>query len=235
MKAIIMAAGRATRLLPLTKEIPQCLLKIGKKTILEIQIDNLRKVGIDDIIVITGYFSEKVESLCKKIKTKTLFNPFYDISGTALTLWVAREELKEGFVFLYSDILFDESIVKGLLANHEDICLAIKKDNIREEAEKVLEIDGVIKRLSKFVSYNNNNESISEFIGIAKFSSRVYKKLIEELNIIAKNNLNSLFIHLINGLIENNERVLIHDVRDARFCDIDFPEDIEKARKIFKL
>jgi len=117
MKAIIMAAGRATRLLPLTKEIPQCLLKIGKKTILEIQIDNLRKVGIDDIIVITGYFSEKVESLCKKIKTKTLFNPFYDISGTALTLWVAREELKEGFVFLYSDILFDESIVKGLLAS----------------------------------------------------------------------------------------------------------------------
>ena len=44
---------------------------------------------------------------------------------------INREELKEGFVFLYSDILFDESIVKGLLANHEDICLAIKKDNIR--------------------------------------------------------------------------------------------------------
>ena len=67
MKAIILAAGKATRLLPLTKDTPQCMLKIGKKTILERQIELIKSSGIDDITVITGHLSEKVENLCKKL------------------------------------------------------------------------------------------------------------------------------------------------------------------------
>ena len=111
MKAIILAAGKATRLLPLTKDTPQCMLKVGKKTILERQIELIKKSGIDDITVITGYLSEKVEKFCKKLGIKTLFNPFYEVSGMAMTLWAAKDELKDGFIFLYSDVLFDLKII----------------------------------------------------------------------------------------------------------------------------
>jgi len=229
MKAIIIAAGKATRLLPLTKETPQCLLKLGNKTILEKQIELIKNSGIEDITLITGYLSEKVEKFCNKLKIKTLFNPFYEVSGMALTLWVAKEELKDGFVFLYSDVLFDPKIVEDLLKNKGDICLAIKKDGLREEAEKVIEEDMVIKSISK----RKEDKENGEFIGIAKFSEHGAEKLIRELNTIAKSDLSASFIDVIDSLIKKGEAIKAYSIEDLPFIDIDFPNDLERAIKIF--
>lgn len=229
MKAIILAARKGTRLLPLTKETPQCLLKIGKKTILEKQIENLKKADIKDIIVITGHLSEKIEKFCWEPGIKTLFNPFYEVSWMALALWIVRNELKEDFIFLYSDVLFDQKIIQELLENKNDICLAIKKNGVREEAEKVVEKEGTIINVSK----DRNEEENGEFIGIAKFSGIGAKKLVKELEFIARTNLNASLIEVINGLIKKGETVAALDIKDAQFIDIDFPEDLEKAEKIF--
>jgi len=230
MKAIILAAGKATRLLPFTKDSPQCLLKIGQKTILERQIEFLKKGGIEEITIITGYLSEKIEKISNSLAIKTLFNPFYDVSGMALTLWIAKEELKRGFIFLYSDILLDPKLVKGLLENRGDICLAIKKDGIREEAEKVIEKDGYLESISKIKRSRENGE----FVGIAKFSEIGAKKLIVELDRIAEININSSFIDVIEGLINKNERINTYDIKNMQFVDIDFPADLKKAEELFK-
>ena len=229
MKAIILAAGKATRLLPLTKDTPQSLLKIGKKNILENQIERLKKCGVENIVVITGYLSERVEKFCEKLRIKTLFNPFYEVSGMALTLWVAKEELKDGFILLYSDVLFELKIIDGLLKNKGDICLAIKKDELREEAEKIVEEDGIIKSISKTEEGAENGE----FIGVAKFSSIGAKKLIGEVNNVAKINLNINFIEVIDNIIKKGEVVTAYDIKDASFIDIDFSKDLEKAEKLF--
>lgn len=230
MKAIIIAAGRATRLLPLTKEIPQCLLEVNNKPILERHLDLLNMVGIKDISVICGHLANKVEAFCQKLGVSTLHNPFYDVSGMAMTLWIAKESLKRGFILLYSDVLFDPKIVEGLLKNKGDICLAIKKDGLREEAEKVIERGGIIENVIKDKIERGN----SEFIGIAKFSKIGAKKLIEELNKIAKINLNASFTDVIARLIKKGEVVTAYDTKDMRFVDIDFPDDLKKVEKLFK-
>lgn len=229
MKAIILAAGKATRLLPLTKDIPQCLLRVNNKTILEKQVKYLKKAGINEITVITGYLSNKVEEFCKNFRIKTLFNPFYEVSGMALTLWVAKEELKKGFVFLYSDLLVDPKVIEGLLENKGNICLAIKKDGIREEAEKVVEKEGCIVSVKKAKTGGENGE----FVGVAKFSERGAEILINELNEMAKINIDSSFINVIERIIDKGERVDAYDIKDLEFIDIDFPEDLKKTEKLF--
>ncbi len=229
MKAIILASRKANRLLPLTKNIPQCLLKIKEKTILEIQIENLKKAGIGEIYVITGYLSEKIEDFSENLKIKTLFNPFFKVSGMAAALWSVKEELKEGFVFLYSDLIFETRIVEGLLGRKENICLSIKKYEWREEAEKVVEKQGIIKNISKV----GMDEENAEFIGIAKFSKIGAAKLIEELKHILKTDLNASLINTIDNLIKKGETVEAYDIKDAKFIDIDFPEDFERAKKLF--
>ena len=229
MKAIILAAGKATRLLPLTKETPQCLLEVNGKTILEMQIDILKKGGIRDVVVVTGYLSEKVEEFCNKKKIKTLFNPFYDVSGMALTLWVAKEELNDGFVFVYSDILFDSGIVDGILKNKGDICLAINKDGLREEAEKVIEKEGIINKVSKAKMEGENGE----FIGIAKFSSKGAENVIAEIDAMAKGSLSISFIRVIDRIIADGNKVNAFDIGDSKFIDIDFPDDLKKAEGFF--
>jgi len=226
MKAIIIAAGRAPRLLPLTKDNPQCLLKIKDKTILEKQVESLNKSGIRDIVVVVGYYADKIEGLCKKLRIKTVLNPFYNVSGMAMTLWTAKEELKEGFIFLYSDILFEEKVVKELVKNKGDVCLVIKRDGLREEAEKVVEKNGFIERITKAEAEGENGE----FIGLAKFSKNGAERLIQELNKIAKVNINAPFIEIMENIIKSGEKVSAYDIKDSKFIDIDFPEDLEKAK-----
>jgi choline kinase len=229
MKAIILATRKGTRLLPLTKEIPQCMLKIKDKTILELQIENLKNVGIQDIIVLTGHLSEKVEKLSQMLGIKTLFNPFHNVSWMALALWLVKQELDDDFIFIYSDVLFDKEVIKELLKNEKDICLSIKKNRLRAEAEKVIEEQGIIKRISKDIINGENGE----YIGIAKFTNLGSKILIKELDDIAKINLNASFIEVIDSLIKKGEVIFAHNIEDAQFVDIDFPEDLEKAKKIF--
>ena len=230
MKTIILVAGKGPRMLPLTNDTPQCLLKVNNKTILEIQLESLENAGIksEEVVIITGYLSKKVELLCEEFGIKSLFNPFYEVSGMALTLWMARKELKEGFIFLYGDVLLDYKIINNLLENENEICLAIKKNGIREEAEKVLEEEGAIKRISKKETFGKNGE----FIGIAKFSPLGANKLVEELERIARINLKTSFIKVINNLIQNGELIAAYDIGEAKFIDIDFPEDLEKAERM---
>ena len=231
MKVIILATRKATRLLPLTKDTPQCLLKVGDKTILERQVENLKKLGLEDITVITGHLSKEIEKCKEELKIKTLFNPFYEVSWMALALWLVQKELKEGFIFLYSDVLFDPNIIQNLLKSEEDICLSIKKKRIvvREEAEKVVVKEGIVTNISK----NRTDEENGEFIGIAKFSSAGADKLIAELNQTAKTNLNASLIEVIDNLIKKGETVTARDIDDASFVDIDFPKDLEKAKELF--
>ncbi len=229
MKAMILAAGKATRLLPLTKDAPQCLLKVKGKPILQHQIEAISKAGIKDIIVISGYEADKVEAFCKKQKISTQLNPFYGVSGMAMTLWVARDMLKGGVVLLYSDILFDPKTVTGLLERKGDVCIAVKRDGLREEAEKVIERKGFITGISKAGGTGENGE----FIGIVKFSENGAKKAIEKLNEMAKEDLNGTIIDVINGMIEQGSVVTAFDIGDAGFVDIDFPEDLKKAEKLF--
>lgn len=230
MKAIILAAGKATRLLPLTKDTPQCLLKVGGKTILEHQIESLKKAGIEDILVITGYLSDKTEKFCKEKGIEFLFNPFYDVSGMALTLWISKIKLDEDFILLYSDILFDSKIIEGLTDNKADICLAIKKDGLREEAEKVIDIAGIIQNISKVDKGKKN----AEFIGISKFSKKGSDKLISLVSSLAKSDINFSLIVALDKLIEQGESVISFDIKDSKFIDIDFPEDLKMAEDFFK-
>ncbi len=229
MKAIILASRKATRLLPLTKDTPQCLLKVGSKTILEHQVEFLRAAGIKEIVVITGYLADKVQTQCNILKIKGVFNPFYAVSNMSMALWIAKEELREGFIFLYSDILFDSKIVDNLLKQEGDICLAIKKDGFREEAEKVVETEGVIVEISKEHMFGENGE----FIGIAKLSDRGAKKLIAALENMSKQTINSTLIESLSRLIKRGEVVSAYDIgKNVLFVDIDFPEDLKKAEEL---
>ena len=125
--------------------------------------------------------------------------------------------------------MFDQKIIKKLLENKKDICLSIKKNGVREEAEKIVEKEGIIKNISK----DRHEEENGEFIGIAKFSDIGAKKLVKELDFIARTNLNASLIEVIDDLIKKGELVTALDIKDAQFIDIDFPEDLEKAKELF--
>ncbi|MEE8125402.1 MAG: sugar phosphate nucleotidyltransferase, partial [Nitrospirales bacterium] len=94
MKAVILSAGQGKRLLPLTADQPKCNLSINGQSILEWQIQELLRFGIDVIHVVVGFGAEKVETLlANRIGTdsiRTLYNPFFSLTDNLISCWIAR-------------------------------------------------------------------------------------------------------------------------------------------------
>ena len=230
MKTIILGAGKAPRLLPLTKDTPLYLLKVSNKSIIAHQAECLKAAGVDDILLITGPHADKATDELKNLSVSSEYNPFYETSGMAMTLWLVRDKLKDGFIFLYSDVLFDKEIISSLLKSKEDITLCVEKSNPREEAEKVvLGKDEKIQAISKAHLEGANGE----FIGIARFSKKGAALIIQELEKIARSNLNATFITLIGNLMAGQNVVYSLDIGNYNFFDIDFPDDLKEAEKFF--
>ena len=112
MKAIILAGGRGKRLGTLTKKIPKPMLKIGDKTILEHQIDLLKRYKIPEIIICTGFLSEAIEGFVSSLKTDINISCSVESKplGTAGCIKDLEEVLKEDFLVLYGDVMLDMNI-----------------------------------------------------------------------------------------------------------------------------
>jgi len=226
MRGVITAAARSPRLLPLTKHTPVSLLDVGGKAILDRQLEALQRAGLDDLIVITGFCAEQVEEICGG-RAACVFNPFYDMCNVAMNLWLVRRELELGFIMLYDDILFQAELLRDVLDSEGDIILVADQRGVDREAEKVALHRGVVSAIGKDVV-----EPYGEFIGIARFSTDAVPALVGELEQVARIDLETTFPRLIQRLIRGGQRVKVH-ATDRPWCDIDFPEDLEEARRMW--
>ena len=113
MKAIILAAGRGSRMKNLTDERPKCMVELHGKSLLEWQLQALREAGVDDIAIVTGYKRE----MFSQWKLKEFHNPRWAETNMVSSLACAYEWLEaEPCIVSYSDIFYDATAVTSLMA-----------------------------------------------------------------------------------------------------------------------
>src|SRR3546814_13423692 len=95
-KAIILSAGQGSRLLPLTSDMPKCMIDFNGRTLIEWQIEALKANGVRHISVVTGYRTQRVEdhlAAVEGVEIETIFNPFFQVADNLGTCWIAREAM----------------------------------------------------------------------------------------------------------------------------------------------
>ncbi len=107
--AVIMAAGMASRFVPLSLEMPKGLLSVKGEILIERQIEQLKAAGIDDIIIVLGYKKEAFFYLEKKYGVKIVINPYFNVKNNPYTLYLVREHLKNTYI-CSSDNYFRENV-----------------------------------------------------------------------------------------------------------------------------
>jgi len=122
MKAIILAAGEGSRLRPYTADRPKCLVELGGRTLLDWQIDTLRRSGID-VVVIGGYLAEMID----RPDVRSYRNPRWRETNMVYTLWCAEAELADDVIVSYADIVYEPRIVRALLAEPEDLAIVVDR------------------------------------------------------------------------------------------------------------
>ena len=122
MQAIMLAAGKGSRLGKYTKNNTKCMLEVYGKTLLERAIDALLLAGIKDFIIVLGYKGENVKKyirekeLDKKINIIYVDNDVYDTTNNIYSLYLAKDYLiQDDTILLESDLIYDKSIIKKLV------------------------------------------------------------------------------------------------------------------------
>ncbi len=189
MKAIILAAGTGTRLLPLTEKIPKCLIEIYDKTILEKIIDSCLHVGINDFTVVTGHGKKFVterlsRSLYRNASYNIVENTNYKDTNTGVSLSIALKNIDDTVVIVNGDLIFDEKILNLLINQNRTAIIIDNAKKLTEESFKVKLENKNIKLMGKNISIN---EADGEFIGLSLIkcddiymTEQILEKLISE-------------------------------------------------------
>lgn len=237
MKAVILAAGTASRLRPLTDTLPKCLLKIGERCLLQRAVDALLQNGIQDLVLVTGYRKQQIEDFMAAhypaLKTAFVYNDKYASTNNIYSLWLARSYAdKKDTLLLDSDILFDPRIVTKLLAYEKNDALALNCHELGEEEMKVIaDAENKVLEISKTCP---TSQAIGESIGIEKMSAAYTEALFRELEgMIAQEGLDYVFYErAFERLIPQGFCFYALDTSEYFSVELDTIADFEQARKL---
>ena len=236
MKAIILAAGMASRLRPLTLTTPKSLLKVGERSLLQRSMDALIANGVTEFCIVTGYLHEMIEDFVRKqyadsIQVTFIYNKVYETTNNIYSLWLARP-FAEGqeVLLLDSDLLYDPQIVTRVLATDAPNVLTLIRHELGEEEMKVVtDAQGSIKEISKTC---NPAEAAGESLGIEKMGKDYTKALYRELEpMMNEEHLENVFYErAFERLIPQGHTYQVLDVTELFSCELDTIEDFENAK-----
>jgi|TARA_B100002003_G_C14041581_1_gene501891 choline kinase len=247
MKVIIIAAGSGTRLGGNEYKIPKSLLEVNAQTILSRQISIFKKMGIKEIVVITGPYTEKFPCIDVKYINDARYDE-HDILGSLL---VAKDYIQGDVIIAYSDILFDENVLGQLIQHESDIGIAIDMDwkqayegrtlHPSIEAENVL-LDANKNVLKIQKNIRSNDDDVGEFLGLIKLSSYGAKIVTGKFEHLLANHVETFHNALslkkayITDFIQElvDSKIVITPIFiSGKWCEIDTSQDLERAQKMF--
>ena len=233
MIGVILAAGLAKRLRPLTDEKPKCLLEVGGKTLLQRTIDAMISAGVEEFVVVTGYRENMIRDFITINYPLTIVsfidNVDYEHNNNIFSLWLAMERLHGIEVLLMdSDILCDPEAVRRV-ARKTVPALAMQQHELGEEEMKiVVDADGRITEISKTCS---PKDAIGESVGIEKMTTEYTEAIYQELRkmILDEGLIDIFYERAFERLIPQGYTFEVVDTTDLFSYELDTPEDLEKA------
>ena len=175
MIGVVLAAGMASRLRPLTNDRPKCLLTVGSRTLLQRTFDALIAAGIKEFVVVTGYRGEMIRHFLDKqyadanLTFHFLHNADYQNNNNIFSLWMTRDIVRgKEFILLDSDILFDPKIITRMV-QEPGTALALNRHELGDEEIKVIvDEQNRVVEISKVCSIA---DAVGESVGIEKMDA----------------------------------------------------------------
>jgi len=231
MRAILLAAGRGRRL---GSDAPKCLVEIEGKTLLERHYVNLLESGVDRLTIVVGFergmIAEAVARLRGPLEVELIENDRF-VHGSIVSLHVAAERLAEGGLWMDADVLYPAALLRRLVASRHENCVLLDAGSEETGEEMMVGVrDGRVLKIARRVGkdWDLAGESVG-FFKVGPEGGRVMRRLLAaevdagRLDQEYEAALDRAFQEIPFGF----ERV-----DDLSWTEIDFEEDVEKARRL---
>jgi len=225
MKAIIMAAGIGSRLLDITNGKPKCLISAGKETLISRMVRLLHQRNVNDITVITGYMNHLIhQDLGDKVRY--FDNPFYQVTNSIASLWLARKELTEDVILMNADLFLEGEILDVALSQTKDVVMLSDSTRI-ETADFRFVVDG--DRILKTGNKLSNEETDCEYVGIVRIDANFIHQFKQHLDyMISKSDFNNWWEGVLYSFIEKDIDIFHTDIKGIFWTEVDNRIDYER-------
>jgi choline kinase len=239
VKAVLLAAGRGSRLQPLTDTMPKCLVPVGGVTIVDRMLGRLEAAGIDEAVVVTGYLGEVLAAhlaggaSALGRRAVVVENDRWEDWGNFYSLLVARDAIGgSDFVKLDADVLLDDTVLPALLAADGPAALAIDRsvDLGAEEMKARVDEAGRIVELNKRIA---PERALGESIGVERIDAVIAPRVFDELEaMIARGETHDYYERAYERLMEQGVRFGWADISGSLWYEIDDAADLERAHEL---
>ena len=240
MKAIILAAGIGQRLGDVAAGRPKCLLQFGGKSLLQRHIEILDGLGVNRVIIVTGYRHGDIEATLAAIKSRapveTIINPGYEM-GSVVSLHCAYNHLTDGTdsILMDADVLYDPEVLGSLFNTKFSNCFLLDRDfEPGDEPVKLCVADNTLVEFRKQPDRNLTWDYQGESVGFFRFDAGVCARLAARTqNYIDNDRTGEPYEEAIRDLLmETPDLFNFEDITGRAWIEIDFPADVERAIRL---
>ncbi len=240
MIGMVLAAGWGSRLAPLTDELPKTLLAVdGERTILDVALGNMRAVGLDEVVIVTGYrhdvLADRRAALERDhgLRIELLFNPKALEWNNAYSLWCAREHFARGVLMANGDTVHPASVQRTLLAARDGHDLVIAVDAVKAMAEEEMKVqldgDGHLTRITKRME---PAQAAGEYIGVTLIEPHAAHALADALQATFERNPQDYYEDGFQELADRGGKVLGATIGAVEWVEVDDHADLARAREV---
>ncbi len=234
--ALLLAAGTGNRLYPLTQNSPKCLTMVNETSILERLISSLNQHGFKRLVVVTGHLENCIRKFlgnrAGNLTIEYVFSPLYNTTNNIYSLWMARKIINEPFLLIENDIVFDPSLLTGMLSPGR---IAVARMQPWLNGSTV-----TINQLNKVVAFHSDAADSSDEIryktvNIYSLSLSSWHKVVEKLNqYILAGRVNDYYEAVFGQMVAEKRLSFQTVFFDGKpWYEIDTIEDLVSAERMF--
>jgi len=236
---LVLAAGAGRRLQPLTDDLPKTLLPVaGEWTILDIALANLRRAGLDDVAIVTGFAAHRIDERKEALERdhgvnlELVFNDKAEEWNNAYSLWIARDQLRAGAILVNGDTVHPASVEETVLAARGPaIVLAADTDKPLGEEEMKLHVtdDGFMDRINKALEPST---AAGEYIGVTLIEAEAAASLAAALEATWKRDTDLYYEDGYQEFADRGGRIGIAPIGQVDWVEVDDHADLARAREV---
>lgn len=227
MKALILAAGRGTRISRYLSGNPKCTVEIGGGVrLIQYTVDLLRARNVADIGIVLGYKAQAIRDVLADRPVQCFFNPFYDVTNSIASAWFARDFLAgDDLLIMNGDVYLEARLLDRILAEPKSPVM-FADESRRETADyKFFYENGILRKYGKELT---GNDITGEYIGIGRFDREFlsgFRDRMEEM--IGRQEHSVWWENVIYSMTEERP-VYVEDVGGCFWAEVDYIEDYER-------
>jgi choline kinase len=231
MKLIVLASGTSSRLLPITQNIPKCLLQIGGEPLIVRLIRQFRSL-VSEVIITTGYKRECIENHPELLSYKKFFFADYFRFNNLHTLLSVSNEFDQDCIIAFSDIFLSASAFSQIANNLGGSHSVLFVDTSRV-LEGTMAVEVASSKINGICLQEDRHCGNGNFIGLGYFKKADLENIRLSMELIKEKVSDKYYTYVVDRLVKENKLNLVAcDIQGHLWAEIDTSEDLLSLRQI---